>query len=92
MRDNALTGNVYISYLTLSLFRSALIPKSYFPPNVSKFNAYAIHGKNIGEEKVAPEDIVYESLFPTSPGELPAASFHYLKPFGDIDLNEVCLV
>lgn len=34
----------------------AKIPKSYFPPNVNLFNAYAIHGTG--------EDRVYEALYP----------------------------
>ena len=41
----------------------AIIPASYFPPNVSKFNAYAIHGEGSGR--------VYESLYPVPEGAYP---------------------
>lgn len=39
----------------------AFIPKSYFPPNVNKFNAYTIHGS--GDARV------YEALYPCPEGE-----------------------
>ncbi|GFT37881.1 UPF0462 protein C4orf33 [Trichonephila clavipes] len=34
----------------------ASIPKTYFPPGVNRFNAYAIHGSGDGRQ--------YEALFP----------------------------
>ena len=53
----------------------AFIPNEYFPPNVDKYNAYAIHG---------PEDKrVYKALFP-SDGENP--DFHDLKSFKPLEL------
>jgi len=53
----------------------AKLPREYFPANMDKFNAYAIHG-------VEPHR-VYRSLFPV-PG--PHADFHrleYFQDFGD---------
>ena len=35
----------------------AVIPREYFPPGVTKFNAYAIHGED--------EDRIYEALYPS---------------------------
>ena len=43
---------------------SAIIPQEYLPFNVTRFNAYATHGRTPGEENPAPENIIYESLFP----------------------------
>jgi len=51
----------------------ANIPKSYFPDNFDKWNAYAISGTG--------ENRVYKSLFPV-PGEAP--DFHRLNDFKDI--------
>lgn len=39
----------------------ARIPEDYFPPDVDKFNAYAIHGTN--------ENRMYESLYPAECGK-----------------------
>jgi len=53
----------------------AKLPREYFPTNVDKFNAYAIHGDEPHR--------VYRSLFPV-PGQ--AADFHrleYFQDFGD---------
>jgi len=41
----------------------AIIPASYFPPNVSKFNEFAIHGEG--------DDRIYESLCPVPLGAHP---------------------
>ena len=41
----------------------AIIPSSYFPPKVSKFNAYAIHGEAEGR--------IYEALYPVTNGAYP---------------------
>ena len=41
----------------------AIIPASYFPPKVNKFNAYAIHGEGDGR--------VYEALYPVPTGAYP---------------------
>ena len=40
---------------------TAIIPKAYFPCDVTRWNAYAIHGEG--------EDRVYESLFPVTDGK-----------------------
>ncbi|XP_045687143.1 UPF0462 protein C4orf33 homolog [Phyllostomus hastatus] len=58
---------------------TACIPWSYFPPNVTKFNAFAIHGSK--------DKRSYEALYPVprhelQPGQKP--DFHrleYFKPF-----------
>eukprot|EP00092_Neocalanus_flemingeri_P007627 GFUD01008231.1.p1 GENE.GFUD01008231.1~~GFUD01008231.1.p1 ORF type:complete len:1056 (+),score=227.00 GFUD01008231.1:78-3170(+) len=55
---------------------TARIPVSYFPPDVSLFNAYAIHGTG--------EDRVYEALYEVSG---PQADFHRLNKFQEIDLS-----
>ena len=34
----------------------AIIPRAYFPPGVTKFNAYAIHGED--------DNRIYEALYP----------------------------
>ena len=55
----------------------AHIPNEYFPPNVDKFNAYAIHG---------PENQrIFKSLFPFDP-ELPL-DFHRLEFFQAFDFD-----
>jgi hypothetical protein len=74
------------------MFLSANVPLKYFPKDVTLFNAYAIHGSVKGEANPPPENFVYESLFPVSPGEIPAPNFHYLRAFGEIDLTEVTLI
>ena len=43
----------------------AYIKDTYFPPKVSKFNAYAIHGSG--------DNRVYESLYPVPQGKYPDA-------------------
>lgn len=55
------------------------IPGEYFPCNVTKFNAYAIHGSD--------EEREYLSLFPVLGGELDQPDFHYLPAFGSVDLG-----
>jgi len=51
----------------------AIIPADYFPPNVTHFNAYAIHNQQIpGEEPI------YKSLYPSN-GDQP--DFHDLDSF-----------
>ncbi|ODM98370.1 hypothetical protein Ocin01_08317 [Orchesella cincta] len=59
----------------------AVIPLEYFPTNVNKFNAYAIH-------KSDPER-VYMSLFPATKGQYSGPNFHRLNYFQDIDINSV---
>lgn len=60
----------------------ALVPWRYFPDDVTKFNAYAIHGS--GDKRV------YEALYPIpkeqlKKGQLP--NFHRLEYFEDFSLN-----
>ncbi|XP_078260719.1 UPF0462 protein C4orf33 homolog [Rhinoraja longicauda] len=62
----------------------ALVPWRYFPDDVNKFNAYAIHGS--GDKRV------YEALYPIpkeqlKKGQLP--NFHRLEYFEDFSLNLV---
>ena len=49
------------------------IPVDYFPPNVSHFNAYAIHNQQIEDQ-----DPIYKSLYPSDGAE---PDFHDLKSF-----------
>ena len=42
----------------------ATLPHTYFPPCVSKFNAYAIHGSK--------EKRMYEALYPVKQGDFSA--------------------
>ncbi|XP_063615158.1 uncharacterized protein LOC134788213, partial [Penaeus indicus] len=60
---------------------SALIPPEYFPPNVTRINAYAIHGTD--------KDRIYESLFPAPENDLdyPQPDFHRLELFKPIDFQ-----
>lgn len=60
---------------------SALIPPEYFPPNVSRVNAYAIHGTDKAR--------VYESLFPAPENDpdFPQPDFHRLELFKPIDFQ-----
>ncbi|XP_042870370.1 uncharacterized protein LOC122252138 isoform X3 [Penaeus japonicus] len=60
---------------------SALIPPEYFPPNVTRVNAYAIHGEG--------KDKVYESLYPAPKDDpdYPQPDFHRLDLFKPIDFS-----
>ena len=67
----------------------AVVPHGYLPPNVSKFNAYAIHGAEDGEEDLAWEDDkLYEALFPVDHAA-EAPDFHNLRAFEEINLAEI---
>ncbi|CAG5131402.1 unnamed protein product [Candidula unifasciata] len=57
----------------------AVLPRSYFPPGVTKFNAYAIHGQGSNR--------VYESLYPAK--NLDQPDFHRLEFFQDINMTQV---
>ncbi|XP_034044459.1 UPF0462 protein C4orf33 homolog isoform X2 [Thalassophryne amazonica] len=62
----------------------ALIPWSYFPPNVNQMNSYAIHGS--GDKRT------YESLYPVPKDELVEGqkpNFHLLKYFRDFRLQSI---
>jgi len=57
---------------------TAFIPESYLPPNVTRINAYAIHGED--------EDRKYEAAYEVSG---PQPDFHRLSKFGHINLAEI---
>lgn len=48
----------------------ALIPTDFLPPNVTKMNAYAIHGSD--------QNRVYESLYPVAFNSTNGADLYYL--------------
>ena len=56
----------------------ARIPLDYFPPDVSLFNAFAIHGS--GEQRK------YEALFEVSG---PQPDFHRIDKFQPVDFTEI---
>ena len=59
----------------------AVIPTSYLPPNISKLNAYAIHGH--GDERK------YEALFPAPQGVHKAPNFHRLEYFKPVEFRRI---
>lgn len=60
----------------------ATIPRAYFPPGVTKFNAYAIF--NEGEARQ------YEALYPfNNAGPKDQPDFHRLETFQPIDMSKV---
>ena len=59
----------------------AVIPTAYLPPNISKLNAYAIHGS--GDERK------YEALHPAEKGVHKAPNFHRLEDFKPIDFRKI---
>ena len=59
----------------------AVIPTAYLPPNISKLNAYAIHGS--GDERK------YEALYPAEKGVHKAPNFHRLEDFKPIDFRKI---
>jgi len=67
-----------IDRATMTWTGKAVVPGSYFPPNVTKFNGYAIHGTE--------DNRVYEAVFEVS-GEQP--DFHRINKFGDFDLSSI---
>ncbi len=64
---------------------SAVLPRDYLPFQVTRFNAYAIHGEPWGDD--SPDDVFYESLYPADPDLVSAPDFHYLDAFGPLDLE-----
>ena len=59
----------------------AVIDKDYLPPNITKLNAYAIHGSG--------ENRVYEALYPAPKGAHKAPGFHKLEYFKPADLSQI---
>ena len=64
---------------------SSVIPREYLPANITKFNAYAIHGQPWGTPR--PEVVTHESLYPADPANLSEPNIHYLEGFEPIDLS-----
>ncbi|GFT13574.1 UPF0462 protein C4orf33 [Nephila pilipes] len=62
----------------------ASIPKTYFPPNVNRFNAYAIHGSGEGRQ--------YEALFPVPSNRFTHPDFHRLEFFRYIELDKLLTI
>lgn len=60
---------------------NAIIPGRYFPQDVTKFNAYAIHGSDPSR--------VYESLYPVPTGKFSDPDFHKLSYFRTIDFQSI---
>lgn len=56
----------------------ANIPRGYFPPGATKFNAYAIHGEK--------DNRTYEALYPATGTDAP--DFHDLKFFKPFDMTQ----
>lgn len=57
---------------------TAIVPLDYFPPGVSKMNAYAIHGSGDGRQ--------YEALYPATE-EFNTPDFHRLQFFKEFNFN-----
>ncbi|XP_059082705.1 uncharacterized protein LOC131880180 [Tigriopus californicus] len=66
------------------------IPTEYLPANITKFNAFAVHGEMENGELITH----YESLFPVDEESsgVTEPNFHYLDAFQSIDLGEIGLV
>ncbi|TRY76575.1 hypothetical protein TCAL_00168 [Tigriopus californicus] len=66
------------------------IPTEYLPANITKFNAFAVHGEMENGELIT----YYESLFPVDEESsgVTEPNFHYLDAFQPIDLGEIGLV
>jgi len=58
----------------------AFIPGEYFPCNITKFNAFGMHGSE-------PTNRVHVALFPVPHGKYEAPDFHRLEAFGPISLG-----
>ncbi|KAI9563048.1 hypothetical protein GHT06_010505 [Daphnia sinensis] len=58
----------------------AIIPASYLPPNVTKMNAYAIHGSGVKR--------TYEALYPVPQGQFENPDFHRLDFFRPVNVSE----
>uniref|UniRef100_A0A915EFL0 Piezo non-specific cation channel R-Ras-binding domain-containing protein n=1 Tax=Ditylenchus dipsaci TaxID=166011 RepID=A0A915EFL0_9BILA len=57
------------------------IPLAYMPGNVTKFNAYAIHGSGVERH--------YEALYAVTDGTFKEPDFHKLQFFGRIDTRRL---
>ena len=70
-----------VDHKTHTWFGTAFLPLEYLPSNVTKFNAFALHG--------SCEDRKYDSLYPAPAGALKQADFHQLRYFKNIDLTRL---
>jgi len=83
-RRNAIKHTLPLEYTvqvdrdTMTWTGEARIPMDYFPPDVTKFNAYAIHGT--GEERK------YEALYEVSG---PQPDFHRIDKFQPADFADI---
>ncbi|XP_074651960.1 UPF0462 protein C4orf33 homolog [Tubulanus polymorphus] len=59
----------------------AVLPADYFPPNVSKLNAYAIYGSGNNRQ--------YEALYPVPKDLFSQPDFHRLEYFQSIDFKNL---
>ncbi|XP_046637300.1 UPF0462 protein C4orf33 homolog isoform X2 [Daphnia pulicaria] len=59
----------------------AIIPTAYLPPNVTKINAYAIHGSGANR--------TYEALYPVPQGRFENPDFHRLDFFRPAKISEL---
>merc|ERR1719222_455532 len=81
---NAIKHSLPLTYLssidreTKTWTGKAIIPGSYFPSNVTKFNGYAIHGTQ--------DNKVYETVYEVSG---PQPDFHRINKFGQFDLSSI---
>ena len=75
-----LTLSQYSSHISHNRWTGiAVIPFNYLPKNITKFNAYAIHGSGTKRQ--------YMSLFATPFGKYSEPDFHRLEYFGDFELK-----
>jgi hypothetical protein len=68
---------------------SVVIPREYIPKNVTRFNAYAIHGNNWGEEDPDEANKTYEALFPNTDVNATNPDFHLLDAFEAINWTTI---
>ncbi|GFU21391.1 UPF0462 protein C4orf33 homolog [Nephila pilipes] len=89
-RKNAIKMCLHVEYIATvdkksSTWRGiASIPKTYFPPNVNRFNAYAIHGSGEGRQ--------YEALFPVPSIHFTHPDFHRLEFFRYIEFDKLLAI
>jgi len=76
MKYDAIISEAFSSWVG-----KAEIPLGYLPHNVSKLNAYAIHGTG--------EDRQYEALYPVPKGKFENPNFHRLEYFKEFDVTDV---
>eukprot|EP00118_Oscarella_pearsei_P026158 m.309512 g.309512 ORF g.309512 m.309512 type:complete len:194 (+) comp46735_c0_seq1:83-664(+) len=85
-RRNIVKDNLFINFSVDKLSENrwrgtAFIPIDYFPPGVTKFNAYAIHGSGDARQ--------YEALYPVPKAKYESPDFHRLEYFSPIDFHSL---